>query len=112
MDKLILDEAKRLNDTCVTEEHRKLHAANVSACMEAMAEHFGEDPEHWAAVGCLHDLTMGNFRTGISPTQRSHSALQACRRKIQEHAYAARTNRRSGLFAAVRTERSIHERNQ
>ena len=105
MDKLILDEAKRLNDTCVTEEHRKLHAANVSACMEAMAEHFGEDPEHWAAVGCLHDLTMGNFRTGIS-------ALQACRRKIQEHAYAARTNRRSGLFAAVRTERSIHERNQ
>ena len=64
MDKLTLDEAKHLNDTCVTEEHRKLHAANVSACMEAMAEHFGEDPEHWAAVGCLHDYDYGKFPDG------------------------------------------------
>ena len=51
MDKLTLQDAKRLNDTLVTEEHLKLHAANVSACMGAMAGHFGEDPEHWEAVG-------------------------------------------------------------
>ena len=45
MEKLTLAEAKRLNDTMVTEEHLKLHAANVSACMGAMAEHFGADKE-------------------------------------------------------------------
>ena len=43
MEKLTIDEAKRLNDTMVTEAHLKLHAANVAACMGAMAEHFGAD---------------------------------------------------------------------
>jgi predicted hydrolase (HD superfamily) len=61
MDRLTLDDAKRLNDTMVTEEHLKLHAANVSACMEAFAEHFGEDPEHWAAVGYLHDYDYEKY---------------------------------------------------
>ena len=45
MEKLTLEEAKRLNATMVTEDHLLLHAANVSACMGAFAEHFGEDPE-------------------------------------------------------------------
>ncbi len=61
MEKLTLEEAKRLNDTAVTEEHLRLHAANVSACMGAMAEHFGEDPEHWEAVGYLHDYDYQAF---------------------------------------------------
>lgn len=61
MDKLTLQDAKRLNDTMVTEEHLKLHAANVSACMGAMAGHFGEDPEHWEAVGYLHDYDYEKF---------------------------------------------------
>ena len=61
MEKLTLEEAKRLNDTAVTEEHLQLHAANVSACMGAMAEHFGEDPEHWEAVGYLHDYDYQAF---------------------------------------------------
>lgn len=61
MDKLTMEEAKRLNDTMVTEEHLKLHAANVSACMGAMAEHFGEDREHWEAVGWLHDYDYEKF---------------------------------------------------
>lgn len=61
MEKLTLEEARKLNDTMVTEEHLKLHAANVSACMEAMAEHFGEDPEHWAAVGYLHDYDYEKY---------------------------------------------------
>lgn len=61
MDKLTMEEAKRLNDTMVTEEHLKLHAANVSACMGAMAEHFGEDKEHWEAVGWLHDYDYEKF---------------------------------------------------
>lgn len=61
MEKLTLEEAKRLNNTMVTEEHLKLHAANVSACMEAMAKHFGEAPEHWAAVGYLHDYDYEKY---------------------------------------------------
>lgn len=61
MEKLTLEEAKKLNDTMVTEEHLKLHAANVAACMEAMAKHFGEDPEHWAAVGYLHDYDYEKY---------------------------------------------------
>lgn len=61
MEKLTLEEAKRLNNTMVTEKHLKLHAANVSACMEAMAKHFGEDPEHWAAVGYLHDYDYEKY---------------------------------------------------
>jgi predicted hydrolase (HD superfamily) len=61
MEKLTIEEAKRLNNTMVTEEHLKLHAANVSACMEAMAKHFGEDPEHWAAVGYLHDYDYEKY---------------------------------------------------
>lgn len=51
MDKLTLEEAKKINGTMVTEDHLILHAANVSAAMGAMARHFGQDPEEWEAVG-------------------------------------------------------------
>lgn len=61
MEKLTLEEAKKLNDTMVTEEHLKLHAGNVAACMGAMAEHFGEDAEHWEAVGWLHDYDYEKY---------------------------------------------------
>ena len=61
MEKLTLDEAKRLNATMVTEDHLLLHAANVSACMGAFAEHFGEDPEEWEAVGWLHDYDFEKY---------------------------------------------------
>ena len=61
MEKLTIEEAKRLNDTMVTEEHLKIHAANVAACMGAMADHFGEDKEHWEAVGYLHDYDYEKF---------------------------------------------------
>ena len=61
MEKLTIDEAKRINNTMVSEEHLKLHAANVAACMGAMAEHFGADREHWEAVGYLHDYDYEKF---------------------------------------------------
>ena len=61
MEQLNLERAKELNATMVTEEHLLLHAANVSAAMEAMAGHFGGDPEHWAAVGWLHDYDYERF---------------------------------------------------
>ena len=52
---LTLQRAHELNDAMVTEEHLRIHALNVSYAMGAMAEHFGEDVEHWQAVGILHD---------------------------------------------------------
>ena len=61
MEKLTLEEAKRLNDSQVTEEHLVIHALNVMAAMGAMADHFGEDREHWMAVGFLHDYDYQNW---------------------------------------------------
>ena len=61
MEKLTVQEAKRINDTMVTEEHLELHAANVAACMGAMAQHFNEDKEHWEAIGYLHDYDYEKY---------------------------------------------------
>ena len=61
MDKLTLEEAKRLNGEMVKDEHLLIHALNVSYAMGAMAEHFGEDPEHWMAVGILHDYDYEQY---------------------------------------------------
>ena len=58
---LTLDEARRLNDTMVTDEHLIIHALNVCYAMGAMAEHFGEDKEHWEAIGILHDYDYQQY---------------------------------------------------
>ncbi len=52
---LTLERAKELNDSQVSERHLIVHAKNVMYAMGAMAERFGEDREHWMAVGYLHD---------------------------------------------------------
>ena len=54
-------EARKLNETMVTEDHLLLHALNVSYAMGAMARHFGEDEEHWKAVGILHDYDYEKY---------------------------------------------------
>ncbi len=61
MEKLTLDEAIRLNDSMVTEAHLRIHALNVRYAMGAMARHFGEDPEHWEAIGMLHDYDYEKY---------------------------------------------------
>ena len=52
---LTIEKAKELLNTTTTEEHLFLHAKNVMAAMEGLAKHFGEDSEHWKAIGYLHD---------------------------------------------------------
>ena len=52
---LTFEKAKELLLTTTTEEHLFLHAMNVSAAMKGMAKHFGENEEHWMAIGYLHD---------------------------------------------------------
>ncbi len=58
---LTMERAKELNRDMVTEEHLILHSLNVCYAMEAMAKHFGADPEHWAAVGYLHDYDYEKY---------------------------------------------------
>lgn len=58
---LTLEEATRLNSEAVKEDHLIIHALNVCYAMGAMAKHFGEDPEHWQAVGMLHDYDYERY---------------------------------------------------
>ena len=58
---LTLEHATELNATMVTEEHLLIHAKNVSYAMGAMAKHFGEEPEHWEAIGMLHDYDYEKY---------------------------------------------------
>ncbi len=52
---LTLERARELLKTTTTEEHLFLHAKNVSVAMGGLAKYFGEDEQHWMAIGYLHD---------------------------------------------------------
>jgi len=58
---LTLERAIELNESMNSEDHLLLHAKNVSYAMGAMAKHFGEDVEHWQAVGMLHDYDYEKY---------------------------------------------------
>ena len=58
---LTLERAIELNHTMVTEDHLILHAKNVCYAMGAMARHFGENVEHWQAIGMLHDYDYEKY---------------------------------------------------
>ncbi|MCR4614527.1 MAG: HD domain-containing protein [Clostridiales bacterium] len=59
--KLTIDRAKELNSSQVTEHHLIIHSKNVMYAMGAMADHFGEDREHWMAIGYLHDYDYEKY---------------------------------------------------
>lgn len=61
MSALTMERARELNRDQVTEEHLIIHSLNVCYAMGAMAEHFHEDPEHWRAVGYLHDYDYEKY---------------------------------------------------
>ena len=58
---LTLQRAKELNDAQMSEHHLIIHAKNVMYAMGAMADRFGEDREHWMAVGYLHDFDYEKY---------------------------------------------------
>ncbi|MBR1708436.1 MAG: hypothetical protein IJ719_06375 [Clostridia bacterium] len=58
---LTIERAKELCKGKITQEHLIIHCTNVMAAMGAMAEHFGENREHWMAVGYLHDYDYEQF---------------------------------------------------
>ena len=58
---LTLEKAKELTHSTTTEPHLIVHATSVMAAMGAMAEHYGEDKEHWMAIGYLHDYDYEQY---------------------------------------------------
>ena len=58
---LTLERAIELNKDMVTQENLIIHSKNVMAAMEAMAKHFGEDADHWKAIGYLHDYDYEKY---------------------------------------------------
>jgi len=58
---LTLERAKELLKTTTTEEHLFLHAMNVSVAMGGLAKHYGEDADHWMAIGYLHDYDYEQY---------------------------------------------------
>lgn len=60
-EKLTLTRAKELLATTTAEAHLFEHALGVSACMGAMAKHFGADEGYWQAVGYLHDYDFAQY---------------------------------------------------
>ena len=58
---LTLEKATALNAQMVQEPSLLLHEKNVCYAMGAMAAHFGEDPEHWQAIGILHDYDYEKY---------------------------------------------------
>ena len=58
---LTVTQAKELNATMVQDEALLLHELNVCYAMGAMARHFGENEEHWQAIGALHDIDYEQY---------------------------------------------------
>ena len=58
---LTLDRATELLSTTTTQEHLFLHAKNVMVAMGGLAKHFGEDEQHWMAIGYLHDYDYEQY---------------------------------------------------
>lgn len=61
MTTLTLPLAKEILAKTTIQPHLLVHAQAVSAAMEAMAAHFGEDAGTWAAVGWLHDVDYEQY---------------------------------------------------
>jgi predicted hydrolase (HD superfamily) len=58
---ITLKRAEEINKEMVTEHSLILHSKNVSYAMGGMAKHFGEDVDHWQAIGYLHDYDYEKY---------------------------------------------------
>lgn len=52
---LTIQKAEELLASTTTQAHLFLHAKNVKYALGGLAAHFGENVEHWQAIGYLHD---------------------------------------------------------
>ena len=105
---LTLERAKELISGMITEPHLIIHSTNVMAAMGAMARHFGEDEEHWKAVGYLHDYDYEKYpEEHLAHTEeplRAAGVPEEDIRAILSHGYTIRnevkpeTNMEKSLF--------------
>ena len=105
---LTLKRAKELISGMITEPHLIIHSTNVMAAMGAMAKHFGEDEEHWKAVGYLHDYDYEKYpEEHLAHTEeplRAAGVPEEDIRAILSHGYTLRnevkpeTNMEKSLF--------------
>ena len=58
---LSMEQARKIIEGMITEDHLIIHSLNVCYAMEAMAQHFGSDAGHWKAVGYLHDFDYERY---------------------------------------------------
>ena len=103
-----LERAKELISGMISEPHLIIHSTNVMAAMGAMAKHFGEDEEHWKAVGYLHDYDYEKYpEEHLSHTEeplRAAGVPEEDIRAILSHGYTIRnevkpeTNMEKSLF--------------
>lgn len=93
---LTLEKAKEINSTMVTEDHLIVHSLNVCYAMGAMADHFGEDREHWMAVGYLHDYDYEKYpEEHLQHTEKELLSLGVSKedvRAILSHGYGICTD--------------------
>ena len=100
MSKLTLERAKELLPKHTTEDHLFVHAACVSAAMGAMADYFGEDRDHWEAIGWLHDVDYEQYPSTEEHCHHVREFLEpegvdeADIRSIISHGYGITTDRR------------------
>lgn len=102
---LTLERAKELNDKMVTEKSLVLHAKNVCYAMGAMAEHFGEDKEHWQAIGMLHDYDYEKF-----PEEHlQHTAEPLLAEGVSEEEVHAILSHGYGICTDVKPENNLEK---
>ena len=104
------DESLKLIKQHVKNRNLVNHMIAVSAIMRRMAEHFGEDPVLWEAVGMLHDIdyerTSDDFsRHGLVSAEivsdlLPEEGLQAIRSHNEMTGVKAESRMEIGLFAA------------
>ncbi|MCI8632336.1 MAG: hypothetical protein HFE64_02480 [Lachnospiraceae bacterium] len=58
---ITLEQAKEIAAKHITEEHLIKHCYAVCGAMQAMALHFGENPEAWGVIGYLHDIDFEKY---------------------------------------------------
>ena len=102
---LTLQRATELNAQMVEEASLLLHEKNVCYAMGAMAAHFGEDPDHWQAIGMLHDYDYEKYPDEhlqhTAAPLRAQGVDEADIRAILSHGY--------GICTDVRPETNLEK---
>lgn len=102
---ITMQKAKEILAQHITQEHLLSHSLAVSGAMAAMAEHFGESPEYWGAIGYLHDIDFERYpqehcqhvRELLEPYGATDEEIRA----IESHGY--------GLVCQVQPESNLEK---